>query len=95
MPRLSVPIAAVRSLQISRVAPKPHQHQNYKVKSDEKRLARACGCAQAKFQTIKPSFAEIVKGSNNNSLDAKEVMTKMVQMMSQWGDMLSLLQSRL
>ncbi|GFT63897.1 nucleic-acid-binding protein from transposon X-element [Trichonephila clavipes] len=43
----------------------------------------------------KPSFAEIVKGSNNNSLDAKEVMTKMAQMMSQWGDMLSLLQSRL
>ncbi|GFS63754.1 uncharacterized protein TNCV_1127921 [Trichonephila clavipes] len=43
----------------------------------------------------KPSFAEIVKGSSNNSLYAKEVMTKMAQMMSQWGDMLSLLQSRL
>ncbi|GFY32595.1 nucleic-acid-binding protein from transposon X-element [Trichonephila clavipes] len=43
----------------------------------------------------KPSFAEVVKGSKNNSLDAKEVMTKMAQMMSQWGDMLSLLQSKL
>ncbi|GFU19889.1 nucleic-acid-binding protein from transposon X-element [Trichonephila clavipes] len=43
----------------------------------------------------KPSFAEIVKGTNNNSLDAKEVITKMAQMMSQWGEMLSLLQSKL
>ncbi|GFT94153.1 nucleic-acid-binding protein from transposon X-element [Trichonephila clavipes] len=43
----------------------------------------------------KPSFAEVVKGSQNNSLDAKEVITKMAQMMSQWGDMLSLLQSKL
>ncbi|GFV11012.1 nucleic-acid-binding protein from transposon X-element [Trichonephila clavipes] len=43
----------------------------------------------------KPSFAEVVKGSKNNSLDAKEVITKMAQMMSQWGDMLSLLQSKL
>ncbi|GFV32495.1 nucleic-acid-binding protein from transposon X-element [Trichonephila clavipes] len=43
----------------------------------------------------KPSFAEVVKGSKNNSLDAKEVMTKMAQMMSQWGNMLSLLQSKL
>ncbi|GFW49350.1 RNA-directed DNA polymerase from mobile element jockey [Trichonephila clavipes] len=43
----------------------------------------------------KPSFAEVVKGSTNNSLDAKEVMTKMAQMMSQWGEMLSLLQSKL
>ncbi|GFU59788.1 nucleic-acid-binding protein from transposon X-element [Trichonephila clavipes] len=75
---------------------KPHQHQNNKVKSDEKRLARACGCAQAKFKQSKHSFAaEVVKGSKNNSLDAKEVMTKMAQMMSQWGDMLSLLQSKL
>ncbi|GFY32010.1 RNA-directed DNA polymerase from mobile element jockey [Trichonephila clavipes] len=43
----------------------------------------------------KPSFAEVVKGSKNNSLAAKEVITKMAQMMSQWGDMLSLLQSKL
>ncbi|GFU69381.1 nucleic-acid-binding protein from transposon X-element [Trichonephila clavipes] len=43
----------------------------------------------------KPSFAEVVKGSSNNALDAKEVMTKMAQMMSQWGEMLSLLQSKL
>ncbi|GFT24786.1 hypothetical protein TNCV_2618561 [Trichonephila clavipes] len=43
----------------------------------------------------KPSFAEVVKGSKNNSLDAKEVITKMAQMMSQWGDMLTLLQSKL
>ncbi|GFT35171.1 nucleic-acid-binding protein from transposon X-element [Trichonephila clavipes] len=43
----------------------------------------------------KPSFAEIVKGTNNNSLDAKEVMTQMAQMMSQWGQMLSLLQTKL
>ncbi|GFU96932.1 probable RNA-directed DNA polymerase from transposon X-element [Trichonephila clavipes] len=32
-----------------------------------------------------PSFAEVVKGTKNNSLDAKEVMT---QMMTQWGQML-------
>ncbi|GFT06604.1 nucleic-acid-binding protein from transposon X-element [Trichonephila clavipes] len=55
---------------------------------------RAAARKQNSKQT-KPSFAEIVKGSSNNSLDAKEVMTKMAQMMSQWGDMLSLLQSRL
>ncbi|GFX41523.1 nucleic-acid-binding protein from transposon X-element [Trichonephila clavipes] len=55
---------------------------------------RAAARKQNSKQT-KPSFAEIVKGSSNNSLDAKEVITKMAQMMSQWGDMLSLLQSRL
>ncbi|GFS85341.1 uncharacterized protein TNCV_75731 [Trichonephila clavipes] len=55
---------------------------------------RAAARKQSQKQT-KPSFAEIVKGSNNNSLDAKEVITKMAQMMSQWGDMLSLLQSKL
>ncbi|GFW84505.1 nucleic-acid-binding protein from transposon X-element [Trichonephila clavipes] len=43
-----------------------------------------------------PSFAEVVKkGTNNNSLDAKEVMSQMAQMMSQWGQMLSLLQTKL
>ncbi|GFW56702.1 nucleic-acid-binding protein from transposon X-element [Trichonephila clavipes] len=42
-----------------------------------------------------PSFAEIVKGTNKNSLDAKEVITQMAQMMSQWGQMMSLLQSKL
>ncbi|GFW85572.1 probable RNA-directed DNA polymerase from transposon X-element [Trichonephila clavipes] len=32
-----------------------------------------------------PSFAEVVKkGTNNNSLDAKEVMSQMAQMMSHW-----------
>ncbi|GFY19473.1 nucleic-acid-binding protein from transposon X-element [Trichonephila clavipes] len=37
---------------------------------------RAAARKQSPKQT-KPSFAEVVKGSNNNSLDAKEVMTKM------------------
>ncbi|GFW61859.1 nucleic-acid-binding protein from transposon X-element [Trichonephila clavipes] len=55
---------------------------------------RAAARKQSQKQT-KPSFAEIVKGKNNNTLDAKEVITKMAQMMSQWGEMLSLLQSKL
>ncbi|GFT45297.1 hypothetical protein TNCV_2452231 [Trichonephila clavipes] len=55
---------------------------------------RAAARKQSQKQT-KPSFAEVVKGTNNNSLDAKEVITKMAQMMSQWGEMLSLLQSKL
>ncbi|GFV66770.1 RNA-directed DNA polymerase from mobile element jockey [Trichonephila clavipes] len=55
---------------------------------------RAAARKQSQKQT-KPSFAEIFKGSNKNSLDAKEVITKMAQMMSQWGEMLSLLQSKL
>ncbi|GFW10050.1 RNA-directed DNA polymerase from mobile element jockey [Trichonephila clavipes] len=49
----SVPIAAVRTLQTSRVAPKtPSTLRQQSQKSGEKRLARACGCAQAKFQSI-------------------------------------------
>ncbi|GFT88254.1 nucleic-acid-binding protein from transposon X-element [Trichonephila clavipes] len=56
----------------------------------ERAAARKQNCNQSK-----PSFAEVAKGSKNNSLDAKEVITKMAQMMSQWGDMLSLLQSKL
>ncbi|GFX28823.1 nucleic-acid-binding protein from transposon X-element [Trichonephila clavipes] len=43
-----------------------------------------------------PFFAEVVKkGTNNNYLDAKEVMSQMAQMMSQWGQVLSLLQTKL
>ncbi|GFU99398.1 hypothetical protein TNCV_2501211 [Trichonephila clavipes] len=94
-PRLSVPIAADRTLQTSRVAPKPNQHQNNKIKSGEKRLERACGCAQANYKQLETFLCGGCQGSSNNSLDAKEVMTKMAQMMSQWGEMLSLLQSKL
>ncbi|GFV45242.1 retrovirus-related Pol polyprotein from transposon gypsy [Trichonephila clavipes] len=35
-----------------------------------------------------PSFAEVVKGTKNNALDAKDVMSQMAQMMTQWGQML-------
>ncbi|GFV98162.1 nucleic-acid-binding protein from transposon X-element [Trichonephila clavipes] len=57
---------------------------------------RAAARKETKQQPT-PSFAEVVKkkGTNNNSLDAKEVMTQMAQMMSQWEQMLSLLQTKL
>ncbi|GFW38590.1 hypothetical protein TNCV_3879591 [Trichonephila clavipes] len=52
-PRLSVPIAADRTLQTSRVAPKtPSTPKQQNQKSGEKRLERACGCAQAKYKSI-------------------------------------------
>ncbi|GFX41714.1 RNA-directed DNA polymerase from mobile element jockey [Trichonephila clavipes] len=44
---------------------------------------RAAARKDNKKQPTTPSFAEVVKrGTNNNSLDAKEVMTQMAQMMS-------------
>ncbi|GFX64227.1 probable RNA-directed DNA polymerase from transposon X-element [Trichonephila clavipes] len=50
---------------------------------------RAAARKDNKKQPTTPSFAEVVKrGTNNNSLDAKEVMTQMAQMMSKWGQML-------
>ncbi|GFW37540.1 hypothetical protein TNCV_861471 [Trichonephila clavipes] len=76
---------------------KPHQHKTQTTKTKAMKNVwqeRAAARKQSPKQT-KPSFAEVVKGSNNNSLDAKEVMTKMAQMMSQWEEMLSLLQSKL
>ncbi|GFU76121.1 RNA-directed DNA polymerase from mobile element jockey [Trichonephila clavipes] len=46
---------------------------------------RAAARKDNKKQPTTPSFAEVVKrGTNNNSLDAKEVMTQMAQMMSHW-----------
>ncbi|GFX39314.1 probable RNA-directed DNA polymerase from transposon X-element [Trichonephila clavipes] len=51
---------------------------------------RAAARKENEKQPTAPSFAEVVKkGTNNNSLDAKEVMTQMAQMMTQWGQMLS------
>ncbi|GFX31501.1 nucleic-acid-binding protein from transposon X-element [Trichonephila clavipes] len=48
------------------------------------RQERAAARKDNKKQPTTPSFAEVVKrGTNNNSLDAKEVMTQMAQMMSQ------------
>ncbi|GFT89494.1 probable RNA-directed DNA polymerase from transposon X-element [Trichonephila clavipes] len=62
---------------------KSHQHKDKQVKIDEERLARASGCAQGnQKQPTAPSFAEVVKKGTNNSLDAKEVMNQMAQMMS-------------
>ncbi|GFW38599.1 nucleic-acid-binding protein from transposon X-element [Trichonephila clavipes] len=44
---------------------------------------RAAARKEIKKQPTTPSFAEVVKkGANNNSLDAKEVMNQMAQMMS-------------
>ncbi|GFU90848.1 probable RNA-directed DNA polymerase from transposon X-element [Trichonephila clavipes] len=46
---------------------------------------RAAARKENKKQPTTPSFAEVVKnGTNNNSLDAKEVMSQMAQMMSNW-----------
>ncbi|GFT18435.1 nucleic-acid-binding protein from transposon X-element [Trichonephila clavipes] len=46
---------------------------------------RAAARKENKKQPTAPSFAEVVKkGTNNNSLDAKEVMSQMAQMMSHW-----------
>ncbi|GFY31960.1 probable RNA-directed DNA polymerase from transposon X-element [Trichonephila clavipes] len=46
---------------------------------------RAAARKDNKKQPTTPSFAEVVKrGTNNNSLDAKEVMNQMAQMMSNW-----------
>ncbi|GFT61576.1 nucleic-acid-binding protein from transposon X-element [Trichonephila clavipes] len=51
---------------------------------------RAAARKENKKQPTTPSFAEVVKkGTNNSSLDAKEVMNQMAQMMSKWGQMLS------
>ncbi|GFU98689.1 hypothetical protein TNCV_1765131 [Trichonephila clavipes] len=70
-----------------------HQHKTKPTKNVWQE--RAAARKDIKKQPT-PSFAEVVKkGTNNNSLDAKEVMTKMAQMMSQWGQMLSLLQTKL
>ncbi|GFT89497.1 hypothetical protein TNCV_4387591 [Trichonephila clavipes] len=74
---------------------KSHQHKDKQVKIDEERLARASGCAQGnQKQPTAPSFAEVVKKGTNNSLDAKEVMNQMAQMMSKWGQMLSILETK-
>ncbi|GFT57699.1 RNA-directed DNA polymerase from mobile element jockey [Trichonephila clavipes] len=70
------------------------KQQNQKRRKTSGKEPRAAARKQT-TNNSKPSFAEVVKGSSNNSLDAKEVMTKMAQMMSQWGEMLSLLQSKL
>ncbi|GFW59951.1 RNA-directed DNA polymerase from mobile element jockey [Trichonephila clavipes] len=46
---------------------------------------RAAARKDNKKQPTTPSFAEVVKkGTNSNSLDAKEVMNQMAQMMSNW-----------
>ncbi|GFS38973.1 nucleic-acid-binding protein from transposon X-element [Trichonephila inaurata madagascariensis] len=51
--------------------------------------------ARKEKQSTKPTFAEVVKRpQNNESLDAKEMMTQMAQMMAQWGQMLSILQTK-
>ncbi|GFS80272.1 hypothetical protein TNCV_3447311 [Trichonephila clavipes] len=46
------------------------------------RQERAAARKENKKQPT-PSFAEVVKKGTNNSLDAKEVMSQMAQMMSQ------------
>ncbi|GFV89585.1 hypothetical protein TNCV_994171 [Trichonephila clavipes] len=94
-PRLSVPIAADRTLQTSRVAPNPINTKTTKTKAAKNVWKERAAARKQNTNISKPSFAEVVKGSSNNALDAKEVMTKMAQMMSQWGEMLSLLQSKL
>ncbi|GFU05760.1 RNA-directed DNA polymerase from mobile element jockey [Trichonephila clavipes] len=45
---------------------------------------RAAARKEIKKQPTTPSFAEVVKKGTNNSLDAKEVMNQMAQMMSNW-----------
>ncbi|GFU29273.1 hypothetical protein TNCV_2347141 [Trichonephila clavipes] len=56
-PRLSVPIAADRTLQTSRVAPKTQSTQNNKNKSGEKRLEKERAAARKQNTNIsKPSF---------------------------------------
>ncbi|GFY16047.1 nucleic-acid-binding protein from transposon X-element [Trichonephila clavipes] len=82
-------------LQTSRVAPKPNQHQNNKTKAAKNVWKERAAARKQNTNTLETFLAEVVKGSSNNALDAKEVMTKMAQMMSQWGEMLSLLQSKL
>ncbi|GFW54504.1 probable RNA-directed DNA polymerase from transposon X-element [Trichonephila clavipes] len=95
-PRLSVPIAADRTLQTSPGCPKnPINTKTTKSKAAKNVWKERAAARKQNTNQSKPSFAEVVKGTKNNSLDAKEVMTKMAQMMSQWGEMLSLLQSKL
>ncbi|GFU72524.1 hypothetical protein TNCV_22061 [Trichonephila clavipes] len=75
---------------------KSHQHKDKQVKIDEERLARASGCAQGQQKTANNTFlcGSSKKGTNSNSLDAKEVMNQMAQMMSKWGQMLSILETK-
>ncbi|GFW37559.1 probable RNA-directed DNA polymerase from transposon X-element [Trichonephila clavipes] len=62
-----------------------HQHKDKQVKIDEERLARASGCAQGNQKTANNTFlCGSSKKGTNNSLDAKEVMNQMAQMMSNW-----------
>ncbi|GFT59770.1 probable RNA-directed DNA polymerase from transposon X-element [Trichonephila clavipes] len=64
---------------------KSHQHKDKQVKIDEERLARASGCAQGNQKTANNTFlCGSSKKGTNNSLDAKEVMNQMAQMMSNW-----------
>ncbi|GFT93802.1 hypothetical protein TNCV_3180541 [Trichonephila clavipes] len=76
-PRLSVPIAAdCTSCKLPRVAQNPINTKTTKQK--RRKTSERCRAAARKQNTniSKPSFAEVVKGSSNNALDAKEVMTK-------------------
>ncbi|GFU02298.1 RNA-directed DNA polymerase from mobile element jockey [Trichonephila clavipes] len=60
---------------------KPNKNKRTKNVWQERAAARK----ENKKQPTAPSFAEVVKkGTNNNSLNAKEVMTQMAQMMTHW-----------
>ncbi|GFW98284.1 putative RNA-directed DNA polymerase from transposon X-element [Trichonephila clavipes] len=59
--------------------------QNEQIKSTKNVWQeRAAARKVNKKQPTTPSFAEVVKGTNNSSLDAKEVMNQIAQMMSNW-----------
>ncbi|GFW71216.1 hypothetical protein TNCV_536341 [Trichonephila clavipes] len=69
-----------------------HQHKTQQEKTTKNVWQERAAARKENKKQPTPSFAEAVKGTKNNSLDAKEVMA---QMMSQWGQMLSLLQTKL
>ncbi|GFY66801.1 nucleic-acid-binding protein from transposon X-element [Trichonephila inaurata madagascariensis] len=86
-------IAGAPPCKLLRMPQKSHQHKNNN-KTRRRSVGRAAAARREK-QSTKPTFAEVVKRpQNNESLDAKEMMTQMAQMMAQWGQMLSILQTK-
>ncbi|GFS30944.1 nucleic-acid-binding protein from transposon X-element [Trichonephila inaurata madagascariensis] len=74
----------------------PINTKNNKNKPTKNVWKERAAAHKEKVSQQKPTFSEVVKGTQNTeSLDAKAVMTQMAQMMTQWGQMLPILQTEL
>ncbi|GFW38610.1 probable RNA-directed DNA polymerase from transposon X-element [Trichonephila clavipes] len=85
-PRLSVPTASARTLQTTRDAPEIPSTQKQTSQNRRRTSGKSERLRARKSKTANNTFlcGSSKKGANNNSLDAKEVMNQMAQMMSNW-----------